>query len=175
MKLRFGQFLFCLVIICIGIYSGLMLYENNQKVSAIIGSYQQENSSRPDDVTFTYSLGTNDFKAKDEGLTTYYLEHEFGAVQDFDATEHDYLIKVNNGLCQEMDNSAPGQVKGVYTAIFLNPDGTVAMEDELEVKVEFYLNQKTVLTITTDGGSEAVSFWAQYISNFGMMFQVVEV
>ncbi len=173
MRLKFTQFIVCLAIICYGIYSGLMLVENNQKVSQIIGSYKNL-SSISEDIQSTYSLRANDFKAVDDSLIEFSLTREFAAEKEFDGTDKEYLILVNDGLCQDV-TSNKGQVQGIYSGIFLNPDGSVAMEDSLTVTIEYYLNQKTVLTITTHGGSEAVSFWAQYISKFGMMLQVVEI
>ncbi len=172
MRLKFWQFVLCLAIIVYGTYSGFMLYENSQTVSVILGEYISQKPSEEQEIT--YSLNSNEFTAQDDSLTTFTLTVEYGAVDEFDGENKDYMILVNDGLCQDVVANK-GQVTGKYTGVFLNPDGSISFQDELTVEIKYYINNKTVLTLITDGGSRAISFWGQYIALYGMVFQVVEV
>ena len=161
-KFFVGVFLF-IVLLVSGIYSGLQLHTYYSAEGGIYGVIT--GVFNPNEVKVVNSI---EYSFENIELTqlhddTYNAEILLKDVVSFDGTKN-YGVFINNAPCDFVQYSSFGEyLIAKYEYCFLDNSFEDILTDTLEFKFAFYTNS-TYLSITTNGGVNAVKYWNYYMN-----------
>jgi hypothetical protein len=169
--MKWYTYLICAVLIVVGIFCGLRLYELMTRESYINGSINIQNRFSME--SFGYSnTGIEFYHDIYDASDGYSYEIDLLKTDDFDGIRNNYEITLNGYILTDMQISS-GSVSAKAYLDFYDTDGEVVCSSLLNISIKF-LSDKTTLTLTTTGDRNA-SFLTQYFKDNGIRLKVTKI
>lgn len=163
------RYFLCFVIILVGIYCGVRLYQEVTKSSYVNGTINVENEFRKE--SFFYSSTSVAFYPGNNA-TTYDYSIELTPVDDIDLTNKNYDLYFMNFPVINAEMKS-GLINLPVLMNFYNSDGTLACKGKMNVKIEF-LSKSTKLKLSCNNQTSA-NYFEQYFADYGFKLQLVEI
>ena len=164
---KFLTYAIAVVILAGGVYSSFGLYDELTSASYVNGSFEYLNQNEE---TFDYSTQALLLTQDSEDLTKYVFSKSLDKVEDFDATKNTYLVTFNNYELMDQVTYTAGSVYIEIPLEFMDTDGELVSNFIVYISVKF-LSNSTELELWTFG-SDAYSYFMQYVSDFGFRLLV---
>lgn len=169
--MKWYSYLFCIVLIFIGVFFGIKFYTEIKAESYINGSIDISNEFYQE--TFNYSSSSLNFYHDDYDVNDLYIyEIDLLKVENFNGLEKQYNVYLNDFILIDSVISA-GTVDSRVVFEFIDTDGKLISSCDLNISINF-LSNKTTLNISTIGKVNA-SFYEQYFNDNGIRLKVIEV
>lgn len=159
---KFLMYAIAVVILAGGVYSSFGLYDELTSASYVNGSFEYLNQYEE---TFDYSTQALLLTQDSEDSTKYVFSKSLDKVEDFDATKNTYLVTFNNYELMDQVTYTAGSVYIEIPLEFMGTDGELVSDFIVYISVKF-LSNSTELELWTFG-SDAYSYFMQYVSDFG--------
>lgn len=169
--MKWYVYLICFVLMIVGAFCGIRLYQLVTAESYINGSIDIENKFSQE--SFSYANTAVEFYHDIYDTTdTYSYTIDLKRVDNFDGSKKQYQITLNDYYIFDTQISAGSAFFKLYID-FYNTDGEKICSAFLTVSVKF-LSNKTSLTLSTTGGENA-SFLTQYFKDNGIRLKITEL
>ena len=159
------------VVIVVGVFCGIRLYQEIKAESYINGSIDISNRFAQE--SFNYSSTSVVFYHDlYDDTDTYAFEKDLLKVENFDGKKKTYQVVLNDYVLLNTEINA-GSVFATVDMDFYDTNGNVINSAVMKLSVKF-LSNKTQLTLATTG-NENVSFLEQYFADNGIRLRVIEI
>lgn len=168
MTFKWYHYLICAILIIIGIFCAIELFNIFNVKSAEYGkaiTFETENNY---DEVSVFDFGVIDFDV--DNSNTYYSTSTFAPIE-FDGTNKDYVVIFNG---QPLSNVviAPGKINGNLCINFYDLDGEIITTANLSVLIE-YTASLTRVTTSIKNTNNAVSYFNAYMQINGAVLKVL--
>lgn len=167
--MKIKGYIITIVLILVGIYSGISLYQQATATSYVNGEINIENEFKRE--SFNYTNSSVAFYPG-ENATSYIFETDLLKVEGFDAEKKDYVVTLNGDPVLDVEFTA-GAVNAQYTKCFYGTDGSVAHQGTLNVVIRF-LTGKTQLVLSVKDATSA-TYFEQFFTDYGIRLIVTEI
>lgn len=169
--MKWYTYLICIVLIVVGVFCGIELYQEIKAESYVNG--QIDISNKFSQESFNYSSSSVVFydDLYDE-TETYTFDKELLKVEDFNGKEKEYQVVLNDYVLIDSEINS-GSIFSVLNMDFYDTNGNIVCNSTLNISIKF-LSNKTQLTLTTNG-NESASYLEQYFADNGIRLKVMEI
>lgn len=161
--------LFCIVWTFGGAYCGFTCINYYQKESTTIGDIEIHDPYEDFNV-FEYNLGNIVFYQEEDG--TYSYNTTYKVSYEFDGTDKDYEILINNTPCYNTVSTA-GQIQGDSNLIFYDVEGQFINSIEIDVSLIFYTSHID-MTVDTNATKNNIGLLQEYVAINGFEIRIIE-
>lgn len=169
--MKWYSYIICFILIAVGTFCGIQLFREIKAESYVNGSIDISNKFSQE--SFNYSSTSVVFYHDlYDDTDTYTFDKELLKVDNFNGTEKEYKIVMNDFVLTNCDIKA-GSIFSIISMDFYNTDGEIVCPATMQISIKF-LSNKTQLTFITKGQTNA-SFFEQYFSDNGIRLQVIEI
>lgn len=169
--MKWYSYIICFILIAVGTFCGIQLFREIKAESYVNGSIDISNKFSQE--SFNYSSTSVVFYHDlYDDTDTYTFDKELLKVDNFNGTEKEYKIVMNDFVLTNCDIKA-GSIYSDILMDFYNTDGDIVCSATMQISIKF-LSNKTQLTFITKGQTNA-SFFEQYFSDNGIRLQVIEI
>lgn len=169
--MKWYTYVICIVLIIIGVFSGIQLYKEVKAESYVNGSIDISNQFSQE--TFNYSSSSlvfyNDIYDKTE---TYIFDKKLLKVNDFNGIDNEYQLYLNDYILIGSEFNA-GSIYSIVEMDFYDTNGQIICNAKLNISIKF-LSGETQLTVSSKG-KENASFFEQYFTDNGFRLKLVEI
>ncbi len=175
--MKWYSYLICFILIALGCFCGVQLYQEYTAESYINGSIDISNKFSQE--TFNYSSSSVVFYHDIyDDSDTYSFEIDLLKVDNFDGTKNQYQVELNDYVLTDSQISA-GSVFSVMNMDFYDVHGDIVCNAKLNISVKF-LSSKTALSLVVVGneqksGLEQSRFFEQYFSDNGIRLKILKI
>lgn len=169
--MKWYTYLICIVLIIVGVFCGIELYQEIKAESYVNGSIDISNKFSQE--SFNYSSSSVVFydDLYDE-TETYIFDKELLKVEDFNGKEKEYQLVLNDYVLIDSEINS-GSIFSVLNMDFYDTNGNIVCNLTMNISIQF-LSNKTQFTLTTNG-NESASYLEQYFSDNGIRLKVMEI
>ena len=161
--------LFCIVWTFGGAFCGFTCINYYQKESTTIGDIEVHDPYEDFNV-FEYNLGNIVWYENGDG--TYSYNTSYNISYEFDGTDKNYEILINNSPCSNTQSTA-GQIHGDYRMIFYSVEGEQIDEIELDISLIFYTSHIDI-TVDSDATVDSIGLLQEYVAINGFEIRIIE-
>lgn len=169
--MKWYSYIICFVLIAVGTFFGIRLYQEVKSESYVNGSIDISNKFSQE--SFNYSSTSLVFYHDlYDDTDTYYFDIELLKVEDFNGQKKDYQLVLNDYILLGVEFNAGS----IYTDVnmdFYDEYGEVVCNTTLKISIKF-LSRSTQLTLSTSG-EESARFLEQYFRDNGIRLRVMEI
>lgn len=158
----------CVIIILVGIFCSIRLYQDVTKTSYVNGTLGIENEFRKE--SFFYSSTAVAFSPTGDG-DYYYFYHELPPVDNIDLSEKDYTFYFLDKPVINADMQG-GQITAPISMNFYNVDGSVACNGAMNISIEFLSNTTKVKLYPVN--SDSANYFEQHFIDYGLTLKLIE-
>ncbi len=169
--MKWYVYVICVVLIVAGCFCGGLLYREVTKESYTNGSIDISNKFSQEAFYYSNSQVTFYGESEDENGVYSYL-NDVLKVSDFDGSEKQYQVLLNDYVCFDTDIQA-GSIDAVYSMDFYDTSNNLACSGDLEISIKF-LSDRTSLKLSVKTYTLA-SYFEQYFSDNGIHLKVIEL
>ena len=167
MKIKY--YLLCVVLILVGVWSSITLYQKVTASSYVNGDIDISNQFSQESFNYTNSQVTF---YPSENSESFVFETDLIKVDGFDSTLKEYRLSFNDEPVLDVEFTA-GAVNGNVYKNFYATDGTIEYSANLNIVIRF-LSGKTQLVLSTDS-FESATYFEQFFSDYGIRLIVEEI
>lgn len=160
---------FCIALLGSGVYSSMVCYDYYTSKSETRG---EMSISDPYENFNIYDLTVEDISFYQAENGSFYLNKTYNKHFDFDGTNKNYIMLVNNQPC-DVTYSTAGQIQGKTTLYVKDTNGNHITSFDLSFLFTFYGNEKTTLNITTNATIENINILNQYCQINGLSIRIL--
>lgn len=169
--MKWYSYVICFILIVVGTFCGIQLFKEVKAESYVNGTIDISNKFSQE--SFFYSDPSVVFYHDTyDDTDTYSFEKDLLKVEDFNGTDKEYRIVLNNYVLTDCDIKA-GSIFSIISMDFYNTDGEIVCPATMQMSIKF-LSNKTQLTLTIKGNKNS-SFFEQYFKDNGIKLQVIEI
>ena len=169
--MKWYVYLICLVLIVIGVFSGIELYNEIKAESYVNGSIDISNQFSQE--SFNYSSTSVVFYHDlYDDTDTYSFDIDLVKVETFNGKEKNYRLILNDYILLDSEFNS-GSIFSKIVIDFYNTDGEMVCNSEMNISIKF-LSNRTQLQLSTTG-NESASYLEQYFSDNGIRLVVMEI
>lgn len=169
--MKWSSYLLCFIFIAVGTFCGISLFREVKATSYINGSIDITNKFSQESFSY-YNTSLVFYHDIYDETDTYIFEKDLLKVEDFNGTDKEYKVVLNNYVLTDCDIKA-GSIFSTISMDFYNTDGEIVCPATMQLSIKF-LSNKTQLTLTTKGQKNS-SFFEQYFKDNGIRLQVLEI
>lgn len=167
--MKWYVYIICAILSLVGIYCSITLVQDITSASYKVGSASIANQFSQE--SFFYSNSAVAFYPN-EGAEAYTFEIELLEVENFNAQENEYGVKLNDYILFNSKFTA-GSVAGDITMYFYDVDGGKLHEANMQIVIQF-LSSKTKLKMACDSQTSA-NYFEKYFADNGIRLSVERV
>ena len=169
--MKWYSYIICFVLIVVGTFCGIQLFREIKAESYVNGSIDISNKFSQESFSY-YNTSVVFYHDLYDDTNTYTFDKELLKVDDFNGTDKEYKIVMNDFVLTNCDIKA-GSIYSDISMDFYNTDGDIVCSATMQMSIKF-LSSKTQLTLITKGQTNA-SFFEQYFSDNGIRLKVIEI
>ena len=167
--MKWYSYIICFVLVIVGAFFGVELYNQATATSYINGSIDISNQFSQE--AFSYSNSAVVFYPI-ENAEAYTFETELVKVEDFDATRKEYQVTLNDFVLTDTTITA-GAVNSNVRMDFYDVNGSVLCEGKMIIVIRF-LSGKTQLVLYC-ADQDSATYFEQYFTDNGIRLTVDEI
>lgn len=169
--MKWYLYVICFILIALGVFCGIELYNEIRAESYINGSIDISNKFSQESFKYTATSVVFYHDIYDD-TDNYKFEKELLKVDNFNGIEKTYQVMLNDYILLESEISA-GSIFTTIDLDFYNTEGNLINSAKMKISIKF-LSNKTLLTLVTNGNENA-QFLEQYFSDNGIKLLVNEI
>lgn len=169
--MKWYSYIICFVLIVVGTFCGIQLFREIKAESYVNGSIDISNKFSQECFSY-YNTSVVFYHDLYDDTNTYTFDKELLKVDDFNGTDKEYKIVINDFVLTNCDIKS-GSIYSDISMDFYNTDGDIVCSATMQMSIKF-LSNKTQLTFVTKGQTNA-SFFEQYFSDNGIRLKVIEI
>ena len=167
--MKWYHYIFCFVIIMLGLYSCFELYNIFSVSSMDVGTYESiETVNEYTDVS-KFDYGFIDFDTED--YVTFTDVTAFEPIQ-FDGSKNNYVLLFNGEPVSETTLTS-GKISGTFNLAFYDLNGDKITTANLDILIEYFASQ-TKVTMTIVNTNDSIAYLNTYMNLNGAILKVVE-
>ncbi len=161
---------FSIVIIVSGVYSGMTMYNYYTARSTVNGTMNESVQPYDNLDIFNHSLIDPVFYKSGDN---YYLSQVYNKHEEFDGTDKNYTMFINNSPC-ETTLTAAGRIYAKTSLVILSVDGNDMQSFDFKINVTFFGTEKILFEIDTNATDSNINYLNQYVLVSGINIRIVE-
>ena len=165
--MKWYHYLICGIIILLGIFFGIKLYQEIRAESYVNGSIDISNQFSQE--TLNYSNSAVSFYQDEKG---YYFSVDTLVIDNFNGQENEYQLFLNDYILYDSEYSA-GSIISRINIDFYDVDGNVEKSTSMGMSI-YFLDDRTTITLRTSDLSSA-TYLEKYFVNNGCKINLVEI
>ncbi len=169
--MKWYSYIICFILIAVGTFCGIQLFRDVKAESYVNGSIDISNRFSQESFNY-YNTSVVFYHDLYDDTDTYSFEKDLLKVEDFNGSDKEYKIVLNNYVLTDCNIKA-GSIFSTISMDFYNTDGEIVCPATMQLSIKF-LSNKTQLTLTTKGQKNS-SFFEQYFKDNGIRLQVIEI
>lgn len=163
--------LLCLVWFFSGVFMAYTAYDYYSTYSTVNGT-MEEHIPYEDFNYYEYNLSREIAWYYDNETGTYYYETNYATSMEFDGSENNYTLLINDSPCDETI-SANARLQGSKNIYFNDVDGNY--KDTIKIKVEFTFYASNIkLVVSTSATNENIGLLNEYVKVNSFDLRIIE-
>lgn len=164
------KYLICIVIILVGVLSGINLIEMFATKSGEYGSPITIETIQGLDIVESYDFGLIELSDVD-GDNNYTMTTSYAPI-DFDGNQYNYSLMFNSQPVQDIILSS-GAISGTLKLKFYDTEGEIITQANLNISMSFYENSTTI-SFAMINDNESLSYFTTYMNYNGANLKLVK-
>lgn len=165
--MKWYHYLICGIIILVGIFFGIKLYQKVRAESYINGSIDISNQFSQETLNFSSSVVS--FYQDENG---YYYTVDTLVIDDFNGIDNKYQLYLNDYILYDSEYSA-GSIISKINLEFYDTDGEIIQSSSMGISI-YFLDDRTTITFRTNDLSSA-TYLEKYFVNNGCKLNLVKI
>lgn len=171
MKLKWYQFILCLVVIFVGVFSLIELNDMFNKKSNVIGHPIVIEDQMDAQCVYKTDLGSILLEKQKDNTYTY-TQNTYPI--EFDGVNNEYRLMFNNKLLHSVEQSA-GKISGIFTETFRDTENNVSAVIDLHVEVVTTISGTSLTMTSYTNENNSVGYLYTYTSINGAILKIIKL